>query len=90
MGTPVLVGVAAPVAAVGLRRALPPPLVVPGQAPAAAALLVVELQKLVEPAMQCRSRAAAVFRQRRQETGTTLIATPNKVPRDENYSQHVK
>lgn len=58
MATAVLVGVAAPVAAVGLRRALPPPLVVPGQAPAAAALLVVELQKLVEPAMPIKSSSS--------------------------------
>jgi hypothetical protein len=51
----VLVGVAASVAAVGLRRALPPSLVVAGQTPAAAALGVIELQKLVEPVMSIKN-----------------------------------
>ena len=58
MAPAVLVGVAAPVAGAGataavpvrVRRALPAALVVPRQAQAAAALVVVELRQLVEPA----------------------------------------
>ena len=56
MAPAVLVGVAAPVAGataavpVRVRRALPAALVVPRQAQAAAALVVVELRQLVEPA----------------------------------------
>lgn len=49
----VLVHVAAAIPTIGVRRALPPALVVTGQAPAAAALGVVELQKFVEPAARC-------------------------------------
>lgn len=46
----VLVGVAAVLAVRRVRRALPAPLVVPGQPPPAAPLRVVELRQLMEPA----------------------------------------
>lgn len=48
----VLVGVAAVLAVRRVRRALPAPLVVPGQPPPAAPLRVVELRQLMEPAHQ--------------------------------------
>ena len=75
----VLVGVVASVATVGLRRALPPSLVVPGQTLAAAAVGIIELQKLVEPAMSIEEQQ--FFRQRGQQQtdATEQVTTRSKL-----------